>query len=81
MKLGIIGLPLSGRSTVFSALTGARGEATQSKRDQRVGTVKVLDNRIDFLSNMFKPKKTSYTQVEYFLRLRAFFYSSFLRSN
>jgi ribosome-binding ATPase len=65
MKLGIIGLPDSGRSTIFAALSGARGEA--SKKDQRVSTIKVMDERIDFLSGMFKPKKTTYAQVEYLL--------------
>lgn len=65
MKLGIIGLPGSGRSTIFAALSGARGEA--SKKDQRVSTIKVMDERIDFLVGMFKPKKTAYAQVEYLL--------------
>ncbi len=65
MKLAIIGLPDSGRSTIFAALSGARGEA--SKKDQRVSTIKVMDERINFLSGMFKPKKTTYTQVEYLL--------------
>ena len=69
MKLGIIGLPASGRSTVFGALTGARGTESQKggKKDSRLGTVKVKDERIDFLSGMFKPKKTTYAQVEYLL--------------
>jgi len=65
MKLAIIGLPDSGRSTIFSALSGARGEASQ--KDQRVSAIKVMDERIDFLSNMYNPKKTTYAQVEYLL--------------
>jgi len=65
MKLAIIGLPDSGRATIFAALSGARGETSQ--KDQRVSTIKVMDERIDFLSNMFKPKKTTYAQVEYLL--------------
>lgn len=65
MKLAIIGLSQSGRSTIFAALSGARGEA--SKKDQRISTIKVMDDRIDFLSNMYKPKKTTYAQVEYLL--------------
>jgi GTP-binding protein YchF len=65
MKLAIIGLPESGRSTIFAALSGARGEASQ--KDQRVSTIKVMDERIDFLSGMYKPNKTTYTQVEYLL--------------
>lgn len=69
MKLGLIGLPLSGRSTIFSALTGARGEDSlkTSRKDQRIGTVRVNDDRVDFLCEMYKPKKTAYAQVEYLL--------------
>ncbi|MBN1850121.1 MAG: redox-regulated ATPase YchF [Deltaproteobacteria bacterium] len=69
MKLGIIGLPGSGRSTVFAALTGARGEESDKgqRKDQRIGTVRVMDDRVDFLSRMYQPKKTTYAQVEYLL--------------
>lgn len=70
MKLGIIGLPQSGKSTMFGALTGARGEAPPQKggrSDQRIGTVRVTDARVDTLSDLYKPKKTTYAQVEYLL--------------
>ena len=70
MKLGIIGLPQSGKSTVFAALTGARGSDTDNtgaKKDNRIASVKVMDERIDFLSDMYKPKKTSFASVEYLL--------------
>jgi GTP-binding protein YchF len=70
MKLGIIGLPGSGRSTIFEALTGARGEdgaPKATRADQRISTVKVFDERVAFLEEIFKPKKTTYAQVEYLL--------------
>lgn len=69
MKLGIIGLPQSGRFTIFAALTGARGEepGKDTRKDQRIGTVRVADDRVDFLSKMYQPKKTTYAQVEYLL--------------
>jgi GTP-binding protein YchF len=69
MKLGIIGLPQSGRSTIFTALTGARGEVLESghRKDQRLSTLRVMDGRVDFLSKMYKPKKTTYARVEYLL--------------
>lgn len=70
MKLGIIGLPSTGRSIVFAALSGARGEETADKgshKDQRIGTVKVMDERVDFLSDMYKPRKTTFAKVEYLL--------------
>jgi GTP-binding protein YchF len=70
MKLGIIGLPGSGKSTIFEALTGARGEGGAQRAthaDQRISTVKVFDERVAFLEEIFKPKKTTYAQVEYLL--------------
>ncbi|MBN1932878.1 MAG: redox-regulated ATPase YchF [Desulfobacterales bacterium] len=66
MKLGIIGLPQSGKTTIFEALTqtitdgGHTGEA-------RIGTIRVPDQRVDILSEMYKPKKTIYAQVQYFI--------------
>ncbi len=70
MKLGIVGLPGAGKSTIFSALTGARGEEPAQKagrQDTRIGTVRVMDERVAFLSQLYKPKKTTYAQVEYLL--------------
>lgn len=66
MKLGIAGLPGSGKATVFEALTRNVADAGH-KGESRIGTVKVPDTRIDVLSDMYKPKKTIYAQVEYFL--------------
>jgi len=66
MKLGIIGLPLSGRSTTFEALTRQGGE-TAARGEDRLAGVRVPDERVDRLSRMFEPQKTIYAQVEYFL--------------
>jgi len=66
MKLGIIGLPGAGRSTVFEALTRATADLT-NKNESRIGTVRVPDERVDILSGMYNPKKTIYAQIEYFL--------------
>ncbi len=66
MKLGITGLPGVGKTTIFEALTGNFSE-TANKAESRIGTVKVPDERVDVLSDMYKPKKTTYAQVEYFL--------------
>jgi GTP-binding protein YchF len=69
MKLGLIGLPQSGKSTVFAALTGARGDkkghAASSGNDPRIATVTVFDDRVDFLKEVYQPKKTTYTKIEY----------------
>jgi len=66
MKLGIIGLPGSGRSTVFEALTHSSSGGPQ-KNESKIGMVKVPDERVDVLSNMYNPRKTIYAQIEYFL--------------
>lgn len=66
MKLGIIGLPASGKTTIFETLTrNTTSEA--NKAENRIGMVKVPDPRIDILSEMYHPKKTIFAQVEYFL--------------
>jgi hypothetical protein len=66
MKLGIIGLPRSGKSTVFEALTH-NILSKDHKGENRIGTVRVPDKRVDVLSDMYKPQKTIYAQVEYYL--------------
>ena len=66
MKLGIIGLAQSGKSTVFEALTKSTSDMTH-KGENRISTIRVPDSRIDILSGMYRPQKTIYAQVEYFL--------------
>ncbi|MDD2388599.1 MAG: DUF933 domain-containing protein [Desulfobacterales bacterium] len=66
MKLGIIGLTGSGKTTVFEALTRNISESAH-KGETRIGTIQVPDSRVDILSRMYQPKKTIYAQVEYFL--------------
>ena len=66
MKSGIIGLPGAGKTTVFEALTLSPEDAA-SKTESRIGTIRVPDERIDVLSRMYKPRKTIYAQVEYYL--------------
>ncbi len=68
MKVGIIGLSNSGKTTVFNALTGQNLETTTyptTSGDPAIGTVKVPDARLDKLSVIFKPKKTTHATVEY----------------
>lgn len=66
MRLGIIGLPGSGKATVFEALTGNRIDAAR-RMEVHVGTVKVPDPRVDALSAMYRPRKTTFARVEYLL--------------
>jgi len=67
MRLGIIGLPQSGKTTLFNALTRGTqptGAAT-GKIEVHTAVVDVPDPRVDRLSAMFKPKKTIYAKVTY----------------
>ena len=67
MKLGIIGLPQSGKTTIFNALTRGNTPTTASAGRIEIHTavVDVPDPRVDKLSAMFKPKKTIYAKVTY----------------
>ncbi len=63
MQLGIIGLPLVGKTTVFELLTQSSDKSHNNAR-ANLGMARIPDNRIDFLSNLYKPKKTTYAQLE-----------------
>ena len=67
MKLGIIGLSQSGKTTIFNALTRGNAPTTASAGRMEVHTavVDVPDGRVDRLSAMFKPQKTIYAKVTY----------------
>jgi ribosome-binding ATPase len=68
LKIGIIGLSNSGKTTVFNALTGQTLETAiypTTSGEPAMGVVKVPDLRLDRLSEIFKPKKTTYATVEY----------------
>jgi hypothetical protein len=69
MKLGIIGLPQSGKTTVFNALTGNSKPVGQMASGGRFevnqAVVNVPDERVDKLSALFNPRKTIYAQVTY----------------
>ena len=67
MRLGIIGLPQSGKTTLFNALTRnsqPTGQVT-GKIEIHTAVVDVPDPRVDRLSGMFNPKKTIYAKVTY----------------
>ena len=67
MKLGIIGLPQSGKTTIFNAVTRGNAPTTASAGRFEVHTavVDVPDSRVDRLSEMFRPRKTIYARVTY----------------
>ena len=66
MEVGIMGLAASGKSTVFSLLTGIDVSAVPGRRDTaQVGVARVPDSRLDALSAMYDPKKTTPATVRY----------------
>lgn len=69
MKLGIVGLPNVGKSTLFNAITKAGAEAANypfCTIEPNVGVVVVPDERIKVLHEMYHSKKTVYTTIEFY---------------
>ena len=65
MKIGLVGLNQTGKTSLFNLLTGKEGEtSTGGKGSANIGTGFVPDERIDFLSALYKPKKTTYAKIE-----------------
>jgi len=66
MKTGIIGLPQAGKTSLFKILTKAKLDAhAMHSRDAHVGIARVPDERLDKLSALYHPKKTTHATVEY----------------
>jgi GTP-binding protein YchF len=68
MKLGIIGLPSSGKTTIFNALTkgdAPTGQSMGGRFDVLTAVVDVYDERVDVLTRMFNPKKTAFAKITY----------------
>jgi GTP-binding protein YchF len=65
MKIGIIGLPQSGKTTIFNAAAGkAEAVGDYSKASHR-GIVKVPDHRLDRLGELAQPKKVTHAEIDY----------------
>ncbi len=64
MRLALCGLPSAGKSTLFAALAGRRA-ATGGRAESNLALLNVPDARVDALSKMFKPKKTTHAQISF----------------
>ena len=68
MRIGLIGLPNSGKTTIFNALTKQEAPVTayaNAKAQPNVAIVEVADDRIRRLSEVYRPKKTVFSTIEF----------------
>ena len=67
MKVGLIGHRAAGKTTLFNMLTGLQAQVGGfgNKEEVHLGVIKVPDSRIDKLSQIFKPKKTTYAEIRF----------------
>jgi GTP-binding protein YchF len=63
-RVGILGLPQSGKTTLFEILMQGAGVPAAPGRES-IGTVRVPDERVDRLSAMYRPRKTTYAQIQF----------------
>lgn len=67
MNIGLIGLPNSGKTTIFNALTRSRAQVSSyanSRPEPNRAMVEVADKRVKLLSRMYRPAKTTYATIE-----------------
>ena len=67
MKIGLLGLPNSGKTTIFNALTRSDAEVAayaNKKAEPNIAVVEVGDERVNRLSQLYRPKKTTYATIE-----------------
>jgi GTP-binding protein YchF len=65
MKTAIIGLPMTGKTSLFTILTGVQQEMRMGATAARTGVAKVPDPRLEALGKLFEPPKVTHATVEY----------------
>ncbi len=69
LTCGIVGLPLSGKTTIFNLLTGLQAETSSyftGKTETNRGMATIYDKRLTYLGELYDPKKVVYAQIECF---------------
>jgi len=65
MKLGIIGPPQSGKTTLFNAVSGRQETVGDYSRAVHKAVIRVPDERLDNLATLFNPDKVTHTEIEF----------------
>jgi len=68
MKIGLIGLPLVGKTTFFNLLTkshAATSSFASTKTASNMGSAKIPDARVDFLAKLYNPKKVTHASIDF----------------
>jgi len=69
MDIGLVGLPATGKTTIFNLLTGGTAVTSASgwtgKAERNVGVARVADPRVDFLAGLYQPEKTIHARIQF----------------
>jgi len=67
MKMGIVGLPQSGKTTIFNAITGSSADVGTygSQKEANLAVIKVHDERVDFLAEVYRPERKTYVEISF----------------
>jgi GTP-binding protein YchF len=66
VKIGLVGFQGAGKTSVFNALTGQHAETGVSRKGAKnLGRIQVPDHRVDALSKIYQPKKTTYAEIQF----------------
>lgn len=68
MRVGIVGLPMVGKTTIFNLLTHGNVEVSSwggGRSEAHIGVAQVPDERLERLAEIFKPKKVTHATIEY----------------
>ena len=65
MKTAIVGLPMTGKTSLFTILTGVHETTRMGSTEARIGITKVPDPRLEALAKIYEPKKVTHATVEF----------------